>query len=98
MKTLDKVLILVGGFLAAFIVATVIIYTVNGWPYDVLIPCVVGSGVLETVNTMIITVNKIRRGSYAAADTGSGGFSADSNDLGTDLAPDAGESLETDIF
>ena len=62
MKTLDKVLILVGGFLAAFIVATVIIYTVNGWPYDVLIPCVVGSGVLETVNTMIITVNKIRRG------------------------------------
>lgn len=60
MKTLDKVLIIVGIFLAAFIIATVIIYTYNGWQYDVLIPCVVGSGLLETVNTMIITVNKIR--------------------------------------
>lgn len=62
MKTLDRVLIIVGAFLGAFIIATVIIYTVNGWQYDVLIPCVVGSGILETVNTMIITVNKIRRG------------------------------------
>lgn len=60
MKTLDKVLIIVGIFLAAFIIATVVIYTYNGWQYDVLIPCVVGSGLLETVNTMIITVNKIR--------------------------------------
>lgn len=62
MKTLDRVLIIVGAFLGAFIIATVIIYTVNGWQYDVLIPCVVGSGILETVNTMIITVNKIKRG------------------------------------
>ena len=68
MKTLDKVLIIVGGFLAAFIIATVIIYTINGWPYDVLIPCVVGSGLLETVNTMIITVNKIKRGKDNVAD------------------------------
>lgn len=60
MKTLDKVLVIVGIFLAAFIIATVVIYTYNGWQYDVLIPCVVGSGLLETVNTMIITVNKIR--------------------------------------
>jgi len=60
MKTLDKVLIIVGIFLAAFIIATVVIYTYNGWQYDVLIPCVVGSGLLETVNTMIITVNKIK--------------------------------------
>ena len=59
-KTLDIVLIIVGAFLAAFIIATVVIYTVNGWPYDTLIPCVVGGGLLETVNTMIITVNKIR--------------------------------------
>ncbi len=60
MKTLDKVLIIVGIFLAVFIIATVVIYTYNGWQYDTLIPCVVGSGLLETVNTMIITVNKIR--------------------------------------
>lgn len=62
MKTLDKVLIIVGVFLAAFIIATVVIYTLNGWQYDTLIPCVVGSGLLETVNTMIITVNKIKKG------------------------------------
>lgn len=68
MKTLDKVLIIVGSFLAAFIIATVVIYTVNGWQYDVLIPCVVGSGILETVNTMIITVNKIRSGRVADDD------------------------------
>ena len=62
MKTLDKVLIIVGSFLAAFIIATVVIYTINGWQFDVLIPCVVGSGILETVNTMIITVSKIKKG------------------------------------
>lgn len=59
---LDKVLIAVGSFIAVFIIATVIIYTVNGWQYDVLIPCVVGGGVLESVNTAIITVNKIKKG------------------------------------
>lgn len=60
MKTLDKVLIIVGVFIALFIISTVIIYTYKDWQYDVLIPCVVGSGLLETVNTMIITVNKIK--------------------------------------
>lgn len=60
MKTLDKILIIVGGFLAAFIIATMVIYTVNGWQYDTLIPCVVGTGIVETVNTMLITVNKIK--------------------------------------
>ena len=60
MKTLDKVLIIVGVFIALFIISTVIIYTYKDWQYDVLIPCVVGSGLLETVNTMIITDNKIK--------------------------------------
>lgn len=60
LKTLDKILIIVGIFIALFITSTVIIYTYKGWQYDVLIPCVVGSGILETINTMIITVNKIR--------------------------------------
>lgn len=60
MKTLDRVLIIVGGFIAAFIIATVVIYTIKDWQYDTLIPCVVGGGVLEAINTMIITVSKIR--------------------------------------
>ena len=79
-KTLDKVLIIVGAFLGAFIIATVIIYTVNGWQYDVLIPCVVGSGILETVNTMLITVNKIKRGKID-----------DSNDIGDSIISADGE-------
>jgi len=62
MKTLDKVLIIVGGFLAAFIIATMIIYTYNEWPYDTLIPCVVGGTVIEAINTMIITVSKVKKG------------------------------------
>lgn len=61
-KTLDRVLVILGVFLGAFIIATVVIYTYNGWPYDTLIPCVVGGSVLEAVNTMIITVAKIRKG------------------------------------
>lgn len=70
MKTLDRVLIIVGSFIAAFIIATVIIYTVKDWQYDTLIPCVVGGGVLEAINTMIITVHKIKRGNDADTDSG----------------------------
>ena len=62
MKTLDKVLIVIGGFLAAFIIATMVIYTYNGWPYDTLIPCVVGGTVIEAINTMLITVSKVKKG------------------------------------
>ena len=61
-KTLDKVNIIIGVYVAVFILATVIIYTIKGWPYDVLIPCVVGGGVFEAVNTMLITVSKIKKG------------------------------------
>lgn len=97
MKTLDKVLIAVGIFLAAFIVATVIIYTVNGWPYDVLIPCVLGGGLLETVNTMIITVNKIRRENDAVDDIGDRSIHPSLCDLGGNSSCDAGEGLEENI-
>ena len=85
MKTLDRVLIIVGSFIGAFIVATVVIYTVNGWQYDTLIPCVVGSGLLEAVNTMIITVSKIKRGKDVGDDLGSGGLSIDDPIMGDNL-------------
>lgn len=68
MKTLDIVLIIIGVFLALFIIATVVIYTMNGWQYDVLIPCVVGGSVLEAINTMIITVSKIKQGKIGEND------------------------------
>lgn len=94
MKTLDKVLIAVGAFLAVFIVATVIIYTVNGWQYDVLIPCVLGGGLLETVNTMIITVNKIRRGKDVLDDCGDSGADIGMYSMGGCCSDNATEPME----
>lgn len=94
MKTLDKFLIIVGGFIAAFIIATVVIYTVNGWQYDVLIPCVVGGGVLEAINTMIITVNKIKRGKDAVVNTGGCCDDGDVCDAGDCIQFDAVEKME----
>lgn len=100
MKTLDKVLIIVGGFIAAFIVATVIIYTYNGWPYDTLIPCVVGSGLLETVNTMLITVTKIKKGAVnedADNDIECSGVCDSVRSMGVDFPHDTGTEVEEDI-
>ena len=97
MRTLDKVLIIVGGFLAAFIIATVIIYTVNGWQYDTLIPCVVGSGLVETINTMLITVSKIKRGKDVTDNIGCGSVSSDMCNLGDDMAYPSGSGMEEDI-
>lgn len=94
MKTLDKVLIIVGSFIAAFIIATVVIYTVKDWQYDTLIPCVVGGGVLETVNTMIITVNKIRGGKDADIDDpGNSRSGCFTNNDDFDLQFDDGEKM-----
>lgn len=98
MKTLDKVLIIVGGFIAAFIVATVIIYTVKDWQYDTLIPCVVGGGILETVNTMLITVHKIKRGaSDVTNDIGDGDIHTSVFDMGDSGSYSAGEEMEETI-
>ena len=100
MKTLDKVLIIVGGFIAAFIVATVIIYTYNGWQYDTLIPCVVGSGLLETVNTMIITITKIKRNAgneNVNNDLECSDIYADMHTMGVDFPHSTGTSVEEDI-
>lgn len=88
MKTLDRVLIIVGAFLAAFIIATVVIYTVKDWPYDTLIPCVVGGGVLEAINTMIITVNKIRGGKNVTDNIGDNSISSDSDIVGDNISLD----------
>jgi hypothetical protein len=87
-KTLDKVLIIVGSFIAAFIIATVIIYTIKDWPYDTLIPCVVGGGVLEAINTMIITVSKIRGGKDVTDDIGDSDLCSDSECLGDNISLD----------
>lgn len=62
LNTLDKVLIILASFLFAFIVATIIIYTVNGWQYDTLITCVLGAGGVESIAGAFIQVAKYKHG------------------------------------
>jgi hypothetical protein len=60
LKTLDKVLLGIAAFLFVFIVATVVIYTMNGWQYDTLITCVMGGGGAEVIATAVIQVAKYK--------------------------------------
>ena len=49
LNKLDKVLIALASFLFVFVVSTVVIYTINGWQYDTLITCVLGTGGIEAI-------------------------------------------------
>ena len=57
---LDKVLIGLASFLFAFIVATMIIYTINGWQFDTLITCVLGGGGIEVIASAVIQIAKYK--------------------------------------
>lgn len=61
LNTLDKILIVLAAYIFAFVVATMIIYTVNGWPFDTLITCVLGSGGLEALAMAGIQIAKYFR-------------------------------------
>jgi hypothetical protein len=60
LNTIDKVLIILASFLFVFIVATMVIYTVNGWQFDTLITCVLGAGGIETIAGAFIQVAKYK--------------------------------------
>ena len=60
LNTLDKVLIILALFLFAFIVATMVIYTIKDWQYDTLITCVLGGGGAEVLATAVIQVAKYK--------------------------------------
>jgi len=60
LNKLDKVLIGMALFLFAFILATIIIYTVNGWQFDTLITCVLGAGGIESIAGAFIQVAKYK--------------------------------------
>ena len=62
LNTLDKVLIILALFLFAFIVSTMIIYTIKDWQYDTLITCVLGAGGIETLATAGIQIMKYKKG------------------------------------
>ncbi len=70
LNTLDKVLIILASFLFAFIVATVIIYTVKGWQYDTLITCVLGGGGIEVIASAVIQISKYKHKDKGDTDDG----------------------------
>ena len=60
LNKLDKVLISLALFLFAFILATIIIYTVKDWQYDVLVSCVLGAGGIESLAMAFIQIAKYK--------------------------------------
>ena len=60
MNTIDKVLIILASFLFVFITATVVIYTIKEWQYDVLISCVLGAGGIEAIAGAFIQISKYK--------------------------------------
>lgn len=65
MKTRTKILLALGLFMAAFIVAMTVIFCVKDSTPDVLIQMVLGAGGLEAWLLKSITVNKIKTGESA---------------------------------
>lgn len=60
LNTLDKVLVILASFLFVFTVATVIIYTYNGWQYDTLITALMGAGGIESIAMAFIQISKYK--------------------------------------
>lgn len=58
-NTSNVVLVILGLFLLAFIVSMIVIYCVKGSVPDVLIQCVLGQSVLETVALAGIKISKV---------------------------------------
>lgn len=66
-RTSDRVLLVLGLFLLAFIVTMIVIFCVKGSTPDVLIQCVLGAGGLEALVLAGIKVSKV----IAVRDSGS---------------------------
>lgn len=60
LNKLDKVLIVLALFLFAYVVSTLIIYTINGWQYDTLTTCVLGAGGVESIAMAFIQIAKYK--------------------------------------
>lgn len=58
-NTSNVVLVILGLFLLAFIVSMIVIYCVKGSVPDVLIQCVLGQSVLETLALAGIKISKV---------------------------------------
>ena len=60
LNNLDKVLIALAIFLFAFVVSSMIIYTIKGWQYDTLITMVLSGSGVEALAAAIIQIAKYK--------------------------------------
>lgn len=67
---LDKALIAVGIYLILFSTASMIIYTVKGWNFDILITATLSGGGLEAIIGGFIQYGKYKYGKETDNDTG----------------------------
>ena len=70
LNNLDKVLIAMAIFLFAFIVSSMIIYTIKEWQFDTLIAMVLSGGGIEAIAGAIIQVAKYKLKGGTDNDTG----------------------------
>ena len=66
MKTTNRVLLILGVFLLAFILCMIVTFWVKGSVPDTLIQCVLGAGGLESLALAGIKITKVWRGDKAA--------------------------------
>lgn len=62
MNTIDKILIVLGCFLAFFIIVNEIVFIAIGSIPDTLVQCVLGGGIVEIILTALITIAKKKWG------------------------------------
>ena len=59
LRTRNIILIIVGIFIAAFVIYTVIFYSIKGWQWDNLFPYLLGTGGIIEVFTGLLTLVEI---------------------------------------
>ena len=64
MSTSNKILLIVGLFMLAFIVTMIVIFCVKDAVPDTLITYVLGAGGVEAVALSAIKITKVRKGEY----------------------------------
>ncbi|MBQ6090777.1 MAG: hypothetical protein IJL07_05925 [Lachnospiraceae bacterium] len=70
LNNLDKVLIALAIFLFAFVVSSMIIYTIKDWQYDTLITMVLSGSGVEVLAAAIIQIAKYKHKGDDNNDTG----------------------------
>ena len=59
LRTRNIILIIVGIFIAAFVIYTVIFYSINGWQWDNIFPYLLGTGGIIEAFTGLLTLAEI---------------------------------------